>query len=41
LLWPLVILAVIKLVIEPEERYLTERFGPAYADFRRHVRRWL
>jgi protein-S-isoprenylcysteine O-methyltransferase Ste14 len=25
----------------PEERYLAERFGPAYADYARRVRRWL
>jgi hypothetical protein len=33
--------AVTRLVIEPEERYLTERFGAAYADYRNRVRRWL
>jgi protein-S-isoprenylcysteine O-methyltransferase Ste14 len=40
-LWPLVILAVLRLVIRPEERYLGERFGPAYADYRATVRRWV
>jgi protein-S-isoprenylcysteine O-methyltransferase Ste14 len=25
----------------PEERYLRERFGPAYLDYARRVRRWL
>jgi protein-S-isoprenylcysteine O-methyltransferase Ste14 len=25
----------------PEERYLMARFGPAYEDYRRRVRRWL
>ena len=40
-LWPLVILAVRQLVIRPEERYLAERFGPVYADYRSRVRRWL
>ena len=38
---PLVILAVYGLVIRPEERYLSERFGSAYADYRARVRRWL
>jgi protein-S-isoprenylcysteine O-methyltransferase Ste14 len=41
LLAPLVILAVRRLVIGPEERYLTERFGPAYTAYRSRVRRWL
>lgn len=41
LLFPLVILAVRQLVIRPEERYLAERFGPAYADYRTRVRRWI
>jgi protein-S-isoprenylcysteine O-methyltransferase Ste14 len=27
--------------IHPEERYLRERFGTAYDDYRRRVRRWL
>jgi protein-S-isoprenylcysteine O-methyltransferase Ste14 len=39
--WPLVILAVRRLVIDPEEQYLSERFGRAYADYRARVRRWL
>ena len=44
--WPLllgapVILAVYALVIRPEERYLSERFGDAYADYRSRVGRWL
>jgi protein-S-isoprenylcysteine O-methyltransferase Ste14 len=41
LLWPVVIALVTALVIRPEERYLDERFGPAYADYRTRVRRWL
>ena len=41
MLWPVVILAVLTLVIRPEERYLGERFGPAYADYRATVRRWV
>jgi len=28
-------------VIQPEEGYLAERFGAAYADYRARVRRWL
>ena len=40
-LWPAVIYAVTRLVIRPEERYLTERFGQTYADYRGRVRRWL
>ncbi len=40
-LWPLVVLAVDRLVIRPEERYLTSRFGQAYTDYRTRVRRWL
>jgi protein-S-isoprenylcysteine O-methyltransferase Ste14 len=44
--WPLVLLpmvlfAVQRLVIDPEERYLASRFGPEYADYRARVRRWL
>lgn len=27
--------------IQPEERVLAERFGPAFTDYRRRVRRWL
>lgn len=40
-LWPLVMLAVDRLVIRPEERYLTQRFGQAYTAYRARVRRWL
>jgi protein-S-isoprenylcysteine O-methyltransferase Ste14 len=40
-LWPLVIVAVRQLVIRPEEQYLSERFGQAYADYQSRVRRWL
>jgi protein-S-isoprenylcysteine O-methyltransferase Ste14 len=38
---PLAILAVDRLVIRPEERYLTERFGQTYTDYCARVRRWL
>jgi protein-S-isoprenylcysteine O-methyltransferase Ste14 len=41
LLWPLVMLTVDRLVIRPEERYLSQRFGQAYTDYRARVRRWL
>jgi protein-S-isoprenylcysteine O-methyltransferase Ste14 len=40
-LWPLAILAVRLVVIRPEERYLTERFGRTYTDYQSRVRRWL
>ncbi len=35
------VLVVRRLVIEPEERYLHDRFGPAYDAYCRHVPRWL
>ena len=38
---PFALLAVRRVVIEPEERYLAGRFGQAYADYRARVRRWL
>jgi protein-S-isoprenylcysteine O-methyltransferase Ste14 len=41
LLWPVVLLLVGLLVIRPEERYLTRRFGPAYLEYQTNVRRWL
>jgi protein-S-isoprenylcysteine O-methyltransferase Ste14 len=40
-LLPFVMLVVARLVIRPEERYLSERFGEAYSDYRARVRRWL
>ena len=40
-LLPLVILALLSLVIEREERYLHAAFGDDYAAYRRRVRRWL
>jgi protein-S-isoprenylcysteine O-methyltransferase Ste14 len=30
-----------QLVIKPEERYLSERFGTAYSDYLHETRRWL
>jgi protein-S-isoprenylcysteine O-methyltransferase Ste14 len=44
--WPLIILpavllAVQRVVIIPEERYLASHFGSAYADYRARIRRWL
>lgn len=41
LLLPLVFVAMQWLVIGPEERYLTARFGPEYTAYRQRVRRWL
>ncbi|WP_433383181.1 methyltransferase family protein [Actinoplanes sp. CA-142083] len=40
-LGPFVIVAVRQLVIRPEERYLTQRFGRAYTDYQSRVRRWI
>jgi protein-S-isoprenylcysteine O-methyltransferase Ste14 len=44
--WGLVLLPVAVLLVQwgairPEERFLHERFGPAYDDYARRVRRWL
>jgi protein-S-isoprenylcysteine O-methyltransferase Ste14 len=46
LLWPLLLLPVVLVVlrvfvIRREELYLTEAFGPAYAEYCQRVRRWL
>jgi protein-S-isoprenylcysteine O-methyltransferase Ste14 len=41
LLLPIVVAALVRLVIRPEESYLSATFGTAYDDYRRHVRRWL
>jgi protein-S-isoprenylcysteine O-methyltransferase Ste14 len=41
LVLPLVLVAVQWLVIAPEERYLTSRFGDEYTAYRQRVRRWL
>ena len=40
-LWPLVIVAVRRKVIRPEEEYLTQRFGRTYTNYQSRVRRWL
>jgi protein-S-isoprenylcysteine O-methyltransferase Ste14 len=44
--WPLIllpaaVLGVRRLVIDPEERYLTQRFGSIYDEYRKRVPRWL
>jgi protein-S-isoprenylcysteine O-methyltransferase Ste14 len=44
--WPLLILPAVvgvvrRLAIDPEERYLADRFGAAYDDYRARVPRWL
>lgn len=38
---PLVVLAVQRLAIAREERYLEQKFGDAYRQYRAHVRRWI
>lgn len=40
ILLPLAIYLIVRLVIRPEEEYLTERFGSEYEAFKRRVRRW-
>jgi protein-S-isoprenylcysteine O-methyltransferase Ste14 len=41
ILVPLVVLAVQRLAITKEERYLEQKFGDAYRQYRAHVRRWI
>jgi protein-S-isoprenylcysteine O-methyltransferase Ste14 len=41
LLFPVAVLLVLWGAILPEERFLHARFGAAYDDYRRRVRRWL
>lgn len=38
---PPMLTVVRRAVIEPEERYLTERFGEPYVEYTQRVRRWL
>ena len=38
---PLLVVAAQWLVIGPEERYLTQRFGADYTAYRQRVRRWV
>ena len=40
-LFPVAVLLVLVGAIRPEERFLHERFGPAYDDYAGRVRRWL
>ena len=40
-LLPLVLLALVRLVIGREERYLASAFGTEYDEYRRRVRRWI
>ena len=40
-LFPAAVLLVYWGAIRPEERFLHDRFGPAYDDYRERVRRWL
>jgi len=35
------VMGVMNTIVAAEERYLTARFGAAYLDYRRSVRRWL
>lgn len=41
LLLPLMVFALIRLAIVPEEAYLERRFGAAYMDYKRRVGRWI
>jgi protein-S-isoprenylcysteine O-methyltransferase Ste14 len=41
LLAPVVVLAVQRLVIAKEERYLEQKFGDAYRQYCARVRRWI
>ena len=41
ILVPLAVLAVQHLAIAKEERYLEQKFGDAYSEYRAHVRRWI
>ncbi|HEY8654609.1 MAG TPA: isoprenylcysteine carboxylmethyltransferase family protein [Dermatophilaceae bacterium] len=39
--FPFALLAVRRLVIDPEERYLANKFGQPYSNYQTRVRRWL
>ena len=41
LVFPAVLLAMLRLVISREEEYLAARFGADYAAYRSRVRRWV
>jgi protein-S-isoprenylcysteine O-methyltransferase Ste14 len=41
ILVPLVMVAVQRLAIAKEERYLEQKFGDAYRQYRANVRRWV
>lgn len=38
---PLFVAWMTRFQIVPEERALSDRFGPVYAEYRRSVRRWI
>jgi protein-S-isoprenylcysteine O-methyltransferase Ste14 len=40
-LLPLVLLLLFRLVVQKEERHLSEKFGEAYEAYCRRVRRWV
>ena len=41
MLSPLLLLVLDRMAVRPEEAYLTRKFGDAYLDYKRKVRRWL
>jgi protein-S-isoprenylcysteine O-methyltransferase Ste14 len=41
LLIPLLVFALVKLAIEPEERHLLRKFGDEFSAYARRVRRWI
>jgi len=40
-LLPLTLITVLLVLIKPEERYLEQKFGDDYRDYKKRVRRWL
>jgi protein-S-isoprenylcysteine O-methyltransferase Ste14 len=38
---PLVVIIIDRIVIRKEERYLEERFGDEYRQYKKRVRRWV